>query len=111
MSVVLVPPPPRVSLVDERGNITRPWLLYFQDVFTRIGGAVAPSPQEMQAEIDAIDERATASALGVFGRQVIQPQEPEDLGRIMAFLPHIQSGPVDPDDANSVLCNRVFGVH
>lgn len=52
MSVTLVPPPPRISLVDERGNITRPWSLYFQDVFGRLGGAVAPSNDELATMID-----------------------------------------------------------
>lgn len=52
MSVILVPPPPRVSFVDERGNITRPWLMYLQDLFSRVGGSVAPSTDELEAGIE-----------------------------------------------------------
>lgn len=111
MTTVLVPPPPRISLVDERGNITRPWSLYLQDVFSRIGGNVSLSPAELQAEIDLVDERASAGALGIFGRQVQPLQEPADVRYLDVFLPkHVPMVP-SPDDANNVICNRVFGKH
>jgi len=106
---VLVPPPPRIRLVDERGNITRPWSLYFQDLYNRVGGSVALSPSELQAAVDAADQRATASALGVFGRQVQMPQEPADVRYLDTFLPRHIPMTQQPDDANSVICGRVFG--
>lgn len=52
MSVTLVPPPPRINLVDERGNITRPWQLYFEDLFTRAGRTLAPSNDELAQLIE-----------------------------------------------------------
>lgn len=47
MSTTLLPLAPRISLVDQNGNMTRPWSLYFQDVFLRIGGSIAPTPGEI----------------------------------------------------------------
>lgn len=49
MSITLIPPPPRVSLVDARGNITRPWSNWLlNDVFSRLGGSVALSNDELE---------------------------------------------------------------
>jgi hypothetical protein len=42
--------PPRVPLLDARtGLITREWYLFFQGVFDRIGGANAPTPEDLSA--------------------------------------------------------------
>jgi hypothetical protein len=49
--------PPRQALVDERGNITRVWWLFLQEIFTRIGGSNAMTNTELEA---AINEAALA---------------------------------------------------
>ena len=78
MRVVLIPPPPRVSFVDERGNITRPWLLYLQDLFARVGGSVAPSVEELVADIENAafvgqSAKALANEALALARQDIRP--------------------------------------
>jgi hypothetical protein len=40
--------PPRQALVDERGNITRVWWLFLQEIFTRIGGSNAMTNVELE---------------------------------------------------------------
>lgn len=125
---MLVQPPPRIDFCEIttdqggklRARISRPWSLYFDALFARVGGNVAPSAGD-------IEERTTAAALGVFGRQVQPAQEPADIRYVGAFLPRVtpSQDPADiryvetflprstpnvqaPDDASSVLCGRVF---
>jgi hypothetical protein len=70
---MLIPPPPRIDFCDIttdstgklRAKISRPWSQYFEEVFARLGGNIALTPQELE-------ERINSSFLGVFGRQVIQ---------------------------------------
>lgn len=107
---VLVPPPPRISLVDERGNITRPWSIYLQDVFGRLGGTVAPSNDELNESIEAIQDFASALNLGVFGRQIAELDSPPDIGYVDAFARRAQYVESPPDDASAVICARVFAV-
>lgn len=108
---VLIQPPPRIRFVDERGNITRPWSLYLDSLFTFVGGATGSSQAQLQAEIDAAEQTLAANSLGVFGRQVQMPQEPPDVAYLGAFLPrHVPSASA-PDDASAVICGRVFGNH
>lgn len=50
MSEALKFVPPRVPLTDPRtGIISREWYLFFQGVFDRIGGANAPTPEDLSA--------------------------------------------------------------
>lgn len=47
MSEIIKFIPPRVPLTDPRsGIISREWFLFFQGVFTRIGGATGPSTED-----------------------------------------------------------------
>jgi hypothetical protein len=108
MNAVLVPPAPRVNLVDGKGNITRPWSLYLDTVFARLGGTVAPSNTELEADIADLQGFADALNFGVFGRQVIPSQELPDLGYIAAFIPRQTAPALSPDDASAVICARVF---
>ena len=124
----LIPPPPRIDLCEIttdqtgklRAKIARPWSLYLESLFDRVGGTVAPTPGELE-------EQTAATALGVFGRQVQPAQVPADIRYVGAFLPRVMPSPEPadiryvgtflpritppvqaPDDVNSVLCGRVF---
>jgi hypothetical protein len=106
---MLIQPPPRIDFCDIttdqsgrlRATISRPWSLYLDALFVRVGGNVADSP-------DALSQNTAANALGIFGRQVLPVQEPADIRYVGAFLP--RSIPINQaaDDANSVICGRVF---
>lgn len=83
MSIILIPPPPRISLVDANGNITRPWSNWLlNDVFKRLGGDVALSNDELEA-------LTVATALAPAAMQQIDRQDPAP-----APLPFI--APQDP---------------
>lgn len=90
MSVVLVPTPPRINLVDDRGKITRPWSMYFDDVFTRLGGSVAPSIDEIADELDGIDQAPTPQPFApgngdLLPPVVMLPAATNDNGRLEAL--------------------------
>jgi hypothetical protein len=99
----LIPQPPRIDLCEIttdqtgklRAKITRPWSMYFDALLARVGGNVAP------LAVDAV-------ALGVFGRRVQPVQEPADVRYVGTFLPRVTPTVQAPEDANSVLCGRVF---
>lgn len=108
--MILVPPPPRIPIADASGNITRPWSLYFQDVFSRIGGTTGPSNAELSDEIAGLQGSSEAANLGIFGRQINAPQQPADIAHIDAFLPRRDAPETPPNDASAVICERVFAV-
>ena len=107
---ILIQPSPRIDLCDittdasgrMRATISRPWSAYFDKLFERVGGKVAPvSPDELA-------QQATAAALGVFGKQATPAQEPPDIRYVGAFMPRMTPSVSAPEDANSVICGRVF---
>tara|TARA_R110000823_G_scaffold225669_1_gene353420 strand:- start:3231 stop:3623 length:393 start_codon:yes stop_codon:yes gene_type:complete len=125
---LLIQPPPRIDFCEIttdqagklRAKIARPWSLYLDSLFARVGGNVADSPEELA-------QQTSANALGVFGRQIQPAQEPADIRYVGGFLPRVtlSQEPADiryvraflpratptvnaPDDASSVLCGRVF---
>lgn len=145
MSVILVQPPPRADLVEIfkdpdgklRGRITRPWQNYLDDFFSRAGGNVAPSNDELAALIDSAqlgvfkrvgrsDEPADIAYVDTFSRRHECPPQPADIRYVDAFShrqPFIQAPPdigyVDSfshrqsqstpiADASSLLCIRSF---
>lgn len=106
---LLIQPPPRIDFCEittdqggkMRAKIARPWSLYLDSLFARVGGNVAAAPDELA-------QQAAASSLGVFGRQVLPAQEPADVRYVGAFLPRATPTVSAPDDASSVICGRVF---
>lgn len=59
----LIQPPPRIDLVEIvqepggrfRGRITRPWSDYFDELYTRVGGAIAPSNDEIYSAPSGVE--------------------------------------------------------
>lgn len=56
----LLPPRPSINLVDANGKMTRPWTIYFDDVFRRLGGSVAPDLGELEAMISQLPDTSAA---------------------------------------------------
>lgn len=108
----LIPQAPRINLVDQNGNITRPWSMYLQDVFRRIGGVDGPSTTELEEDLLAlegvVESAQLVAQLGVFNRSIQAPEMPADIGYIDAFLPRRLTRETPPDDAQAVICARVF---
>ena len=75
--------PPRQALVDERGNITRVWWLFLQEIFTRIGGANAMTNTELEALIFSLISDFQPTPAPMFVPDIIQPPEQQ------AFVPEI----------------------
>lgn len=92
---------------------------FFFDLFTRVGGGVAPSNDEISASVDG-------AQLGVFRSREV-PQSPPDLGFVKTFHTHValQQEPPSipyvsaflqrksdqaeqPTDASVLICSRVF---
>lgn len=73
--------PPRVALTDpDTGMISRQWYLFFQGVFTRIGGSGGVSNPDLEASLfeDAGNSETVASieALSYATSQIPQVQTP-----------------------------------
>jgi len=60
MAEIVSPAPIRIPVVDERGLMTQPWILWTRAIFARIGGSVSESIPEM-AESLAINAGAEES--------------------------------------------------
>ena len=96
---MLIQPPPRIDFCDIttdetgrlRAKIARPWSLYLDALFVRVGGNVADSPDELA-------QNTAANALGIFGRQVPPSAEPADVRYVGSFLPRVTpwQEPADP---------------
>jgi hypothetical protein len=72
---VLLPVAPRISLVDKDGRITRPWQLYFDAVFARIGGSMAPDVPDLEiGNLPMLDESIGARLSIVESYQSHAPQ-------------------------------------
>lgn len=65
MAEIVSPAPIRIPVVDERGLMTQPWILWTRAIFARIGGSVSESIPEM-AESLVINAGTEESKAGSF---------------------------------------------
>lgn len=92
---------------------------FFFDLYTRVGGGVAPSNDEISALIDgaqlgifrgrqAQQEPADIAYVKTFHTNVAHPQELPSIPYISAFLQRKQEQAAQLTDASALICSRVF---
>lgn len=120
MSLVKIPPAPRISLVDENRNITRPWSELIDAIIKRIGGVGSePTNAELADLIEGIGQSSTVIDVSADSRMYaieaefrqLPPQQQvsipdrDDSGRISALEAIM---PADRDDNGRLQAIEAF---
>jgi hypothetical protein len=94
-------------IIDARGNVNRPWYLFFQAMFTRVGGATGDDTSHLVDLIETAQETAEQALV----RSTSKPGSPSQSvsqGELIDVAYGAAGYSVSVDVGQMVLANRVF---
>lgn len=85
-------------MVTKEGRMTAPWLSFWRDLFVRIGGTEALTPQELEAlpalELAALTTRVTSAENAISALQTLTTSQGTTISTHTTQINDLGQGPV-----------------